>query len=181
MLLQACGSLLPGSGAVWRQGALYYVNTSFWLTRYDLATGVSEQLAQVPFTGRPSPDGAYSSGADAIGMYLDEDTGELVMVSRNDPGREGEFLRLRVAEPSFTGALETDGFHYRAACLPGEASIVLAGYDSRGKMLGAAVDSAGRYGIVPLPAAACSYYRAFLVDRTALAPLAPALTMPPPA
>lgn len=76
------GSWRSGSGVVWARGCLYYVDMDKVLNRYELDTGINQVIGGVPFEPMPSQDGYYSEDVDAIGLSLDQETEEIVAISR---------------------------------------------------------------------------------------------------
>ena len=75
----------PMYGVVWHEGALYYVDSDKKMTCYSLTDGSSATLGDVPFEAADSADRMYDSTQDAIGLYYDSQTGEIVAVSKTRP------------------------------------------------------------------------------------------------
>lgn len=76
------GSWRTGAGIVWANGCLYYVDMDKNLNRYELKTGSSQIIGNIPFVPMPSQDGYYSEEVDEIGLSFDKENGEIVATSR---------------------------------------------------------------------------------------------------
>lgn len=71
-----------GSGIVWANGCLYYVDMDKNLKRYELETGSDQVIGYIPFEPMPSQDGYFTDAVDGIGLSYDRQTGKIVATSR---------------------------------------------------------------------------------------------------
>lgn len=110
---------------VWHGGTLYYTDSDKKLTCYSLTDGSAAKLGSIPFEAAASADGKYDSTRDAIGLYYDGETGDIVAVSRTRP--KTELARIQVKEYPVSWDQMDQGVTALAGCVRKNDGVLRVG------------------------------------------------------